>query len=99
MQKTPRFWIDGLGLIAHPEGGYYRESYRSNLTIPREALSLQLTGPRLVSSAIYFLIEGDNFSAFLRLRSDEMWILYYGVLVVVDVIDEACLYLAIMVGS
>ena len=99
MQKTPRFWIDGLGLIAHPEGGYYRESYRSNLTIPREALSPQFTGPRLVSSAIYFLIEGDNFSAFHRLRSDEMWHFYYGGPLVVHVIDEAGHYSAIQVGS
>jgi predicted cupin superfamily sugar epimerase len=51
----------------------------------------QFTGPRLVSTAIYFLIAGDNFSAFHRLRSDELWHFYVGGPLAVHVIEpEGC---------
>ena len=69
MPRSAQYWIDKLKLIAHPEGGYYRETYRSELLISREALPPQFTGPRLVSTAIYFLLEGRTFclpSAALR---------------------------------
>src|SRR5437763_12439148 len=90
--KDAKYWIDKLSLIPHPEGGYYRETYRSNLSIPEEALPAQFTGRRLVSSTIYFLLEGENFSAFHRLRSDEMWHFYYGGPLVVHTIGEAGSY-------
>ncbi|HMH05353.1 MAG TPA: cupin domain-containing protein [Terriglobales bacterium] len=99
MTKLANYWIDKLGLIAHPEGGYYRETYRSGLAIAREALPPQYTGPRLVSTAIYFLLEGKNFSAFHRLRSDELWHFYAGGSFVVHVIDEEGRYSEISVGS
>ena len=87
MIKSAQYWIDKLNLIAHPEGGYYRETYRSELAIAREALPPQFTGPRLVSTAIYFLLEGENFSAFHRLQSDELWHFYSGCAITLDVID------------
>lgn len=99
MTKLANYWIDKLGLIAHPEGGYYRETYRSGLAIAKEALPPQYTGPRLVSTAIYFLLEGENFSAFHRLRSDELWHFYAGGSFVVHVIDEEGRYSEISVGS
>jgi hypothetical protein len=69
--KSAQYWIAKLGLIAHPEGGYYRETYRAGLSIPMEGLPPEFTGARRVSTAIYFLLEGEGFSAFHRLRSDE----------------------------
>lgn len=87
-----QYWIERLNLSAHPEGGYYRETYRAELSIPRDALPPQFSGPRLVSTAIYFLLEGENFSAFHRLRSDELWHFYAGSPITVHVIepDGAC---------
>src|ERR1700758_3053802 len=99
MNKSAKYWIDKLGLIAHPEGGYYRETYRSGLSIAREALPSQFAGPRLISTAIYFLLEGENFSAFHRLRSDELWHFYLGDPIVVHVIDADGLYSEIAIGS
>jgi uncharacterized protein len=99
MTKLANYWIDKLGLVAHPEGGYYRESYRSGLAIAREALPPQYTGPRLASTAIYFLLEGENFSAFHRLRSDELWHFYAGGSFVVHVIDKEGRYSEISVGN
>jgi predicted cupin superfamily sugar epimerase len=76
--KDARYWIETLKLVPHPEGGYYRETYRSRLLIPKDALPAQFGGARLASTAIYFLLEGKNFSAFHRLRSDEMWHFHAG---------------------
>jgi predicted cupin superfamily sugar epimerase len=98
MTKDAKYWIDTLGLIAHPEGGYYRETYRSGLSIAREALPPQFAGPRLVSTAIYFLLDGENFSAFHRLRSDEMWHFYAGGALTVHVIDASGRYSELHLG-
>jgi predicted cupin superfamily sugar epimerase len=99
MPKSAQYWIDKLNLIAHPEGGYYRETYRSELSIAREALPPQFPGPRLVSSAIYFLLEDENFSAFHRLRSDELWHFYAGSPIIVHVIEPDGGYSEIQLGS
>jgi uncharacterized protein len=99
MNKSAQYWIDKLNLIAHPEGGYYRETYRSELSIAREALPPQFTGPRLVSTAIYFLLDGKNFSAFHRLRSDELWHFYSGSPITVHVIEPDGVYSEIQLGN
>lgn len=99
MPQSAQYWIDKLKLIAHPEGGYYRETYRSELSIAREGLPPQFTGARLVSTAIYFLLEGENFSAFHRLRSDELWHFYAGSSITVHVIEPDGSYSEIRVGS
>lgn len=62
----------------HPEGGYYLQSYRSSGSIPQESLPEGFSGPRLFSTAIYFLLEQGNFSAFHRIKSDECWHFYEG---------------------
>jgi len=99
MAKSAQYWIDKLNLIPHPEGGYYRESYSSELSIAREALPPQFTGPRLVSTAIYFLLEGENFSAFHRLRSDELWHFYAGSPIAVHVVDPDGVHSEIQLGD
>ena len=99
MEKDARYWIEALKLIPHPEGGYYRETYRPGLSIPKEALPTQFTGARLISTAIYFLLGGDDFSAFHRLRSDELWHFYAGSALSVHVIDEQGSHSEIRVGS
>ena len=99
MIKSAPYWIDKLNLVAHPEGGYYRETYRAGLSIAREALPPQFTGSRLVSTAIYFLLDGENFSAFHRLRSDELWHFYSGSPITVYVIDPDGSYSEIHLGS
>lgn len=67
-----------LDLQPHPEGGYYRETYRSALELGRDALPSDFSGPRAAATAIYFLIEQGNFSAFHRIKSDETWHFYRG---------------------
>lgn len=70
--------IETLALQPHPEGGYFRELYRAADTIPAQSLSPDYGGARSISTAIYFLLPGNTFSAFHRLRSDEIWHFYLG---------------------
>ncbi len=99
LKNKTNYWIEKLQLEPHPEGGYFRQTYRSEVAISREALPSSFTGPRAVSTAIYFLLAGENFSAFHRLRSDEMWHFYVGAPVTVHVIEPGGKYSAIVLGN
>lgn len=70
--------IQQFGLLPHPEGGWYKETYRSMEEIPANALPQRFSGTRVFSTAIYFLLEQGNFSAFHRIKSDECWHFYTG---------------------
>ena len=59
-----------LDLKPHPEGGYYRETYRSSSLIPGT--------PRAASTAIYYLLKEGDRSRLHRLKSDEMFHFYRG---------------------
>ena len=96
--KEARYWIEKLRLEPHPEGGYFRQTYKSEVVIAREALPAGYCGARTVATAIYFLLEGKNFSAFHRLRSDEVWHFYAGSALVVHVIHPGGEYSRILLG-
>ncbi len=70
--------IATLELEPHPEGGFFRETYRATETISRAALPSRFRGDRAFSTAIYFLIHGKQFSALHRICSDELWSFYLG---------------------
>jgi uncharacterized protein len=78
MSKSAAYYIQHLQLLPHPEGGYYKEVYRSELNLAQEALPTQFGGTRQICTSIYFLIEKGNFSAFHRIKSDETWHFYDG---------------------
>lgn len=80
--------INAHDLQPHPEGGYFKESYRSKEDIPVAALPDRFTGDRSFSTGIYFLLEGEQFSAFHRIKSDEMWHFYSGDVLNIYVIRE-----------
>ncbi len=86
--QDANYWIDSLKLEPHPEGGFFRETYRSQMSLPRSALPQSFGGARSASTAIYFLLQGDDFSAFHRIASDEMWHFYAGSSLSVHVIDS-----------
>ena len=65
--------ISKLEMLPHPEGGYYKETYRSEeQTINKEG------NKRNTSTAIYFLLENNNISHFHRIKSDELWFFHQG---------------------
>lgn len=65
-------------LRPHPEGGYFRESYRSNESIPHTALPARYGGDRNYSTAIFYLLPAGSVSRLHRIASDEVWHLYLG---------------------
>jgi len=71
--NTADYWIDHLHLQAHPEGGFYKETYRSAERISREGLPKRFAGSRNFSTAIYFLLRSEDRSLFHRIQSDELW--------------------------
>lgn len=81
--------IEHYNMLPHPEGGYYKETYRSAEQIPGNALPQRFTGSRHFSTAIYFLLERGNFSAFHRIKSDECWHFYAGGPLQIYMIDGA----------
>jgi predicted cupin superfamily sugar epimerase len=91
-------WIERLGLQPHPEGGYYRQTYRAAETIRRDHLPERFGGHRAFSTAIYFLLQGSDFSALHRIRSDEVWHFYDGSPLTVHVIDPGGEYRSIRLG-
>lgn len=86
MNQKARYYIQKLQLSKHPEGGYYREIYRSgeiiSIDVPKNNLK------RNVSTSIYFLLEGSQISKFHRLKFDELWHFYDGGSVKVYIINE-----------
>jgi hypothetical protein len=62
----------------HPEGGWFRETYRSDELVLGEHLPNRYGNGRSFSTAIYFLLEGEQFSGFHRIKSDELWHFYAG---------------------
>lgn len=78
MQPAVREIIERFALVSHPEGGFFREVYRSPTTVERLGAPAS-GGPRSSGTFIYFLLADRDFSAFHRVRSaDEIWHLYSG---------------------
>ncbi|MGC4100730.1 cupin domain-containing protein [Ferruginibacter sp.] len=70
--------IQHYDLLPHPEGGWYKETYRSEGAVASNALPASFSGDRAFCTAIYFLLDRGNFSAFHRIKSDECWHFYTG---------------------
>ena len=80
--------VDHYKMLPHPEGGYYKETYRSPEQIDVDALPARFNGNRNFSTAIYFLLEKGNFSAFHRIQSDETWHFYAGQALNIYILQE-----------
>lgn len=86
---TPvEFWVSSLNLLPHPEGGFYKETYRSSENIKSAALPNRYAGDRNFSTAIYFLLRSQDRSVFHRIKSDELWHFYAGTSLVIYVLTN-----------
>jgi predicted cupin superfamily sugar epimerase len=99
MKKTAAYWIEKLNLVEHAEGGYYREIYRSSETIAADHLPDRYDGSRSFSTSIYYLLKGSDFSAFHRLRSDEIWHFYTGSSLTIYLINQQGVLSQILLGT
>jgi len=88
-----------LNLQKHPEGGYFRETYRSNEIIPNSSLGQKYTGDRNHSTGIYFLLTSEKFSAFHKINQDEMWHYYKGTPLKLHIISSSGDYSYVMIGN
>ncbi len=70
--------IKKLGLKPHPEGGYFKETYRSKGEIKENSLPSDFCSKRNYSTCIYFLLTSETFSAFHKIKQDEIWHFYDG---------------------
>jgi uncharacterized protein len=84
--KKAQYLKERLDLFELPgEGGYYKETYRSDKTI---ILPSETDGERSISTSIYYLLDGTQFSAFHRLKSDEIWHFYIGSSITLYIINK-----------
>lgn len=85
MHKTANDWKEELGLEPHPEGGYFRRFFASPVSVktPR--------GERPTMTAIYYLLEAGQYSAWHRLRSHELWHWHAGGTLLVHCLEDTAM--------
>ena len=91
--------VTSLGLVSHPEGGWYRETYRAGESIPAAALPARFNGDRSICTAIYYLLEKGQVSKFHRIRSDELWHFYAGTQLTIHIFSPQSGYRTLLLGS
>lgn len=91
--------IQQLSLQPHPEGGYFKETYRSAEEIQESCLDTKYIGKRNCSTCIYFMLTSDTFSAFHRINQDEIWHFYQGSSINLYMISPAGELSEVLIGS
>ncbi|WP_257828248.1 cupin domain-containing protein [Burkholderia glumae] len=93
-EKKSDFWISKLGLQPHPEGGYFRLDFAS------EIVRAKLDGEkRRDYSDIYYMVTSSSPSRFHQMKSDELWYYHAGDSLTMHVIDESGHYRTFRLGS
>ncbi|MBN2414817.1 cupin domain-containing protein [bacterium] len=87
MDRSAEYWMERLRLAPHPEGGWFRETYRSREVIAESALPSRFRGERTFATGIYFLLQKGEFSAFHSINQDETWHFYDGGALTLHVLD------------
>lgn len=82
------YWIGQLEMEEHPEGGYFKQSFKAEETISPESHP----GIRNLFTSIYFLLRSENISHFHQLKSDELWYFHAGSSLTVHIIDRSGQY-------
>ena len=97
--KTAEYWIEKLRLEKHPEGGWFKQVYKSGETVKKEHLHERYSGARHHGTSIYFLITGKEFSAVHRIKSDEIWHFYEGRAITIHLINTDGNYSTVKLGN
>lgn len=91
--------IKHFDLQSHPEGGYFKETYRSKEEILSKDLGEGFEGNRNYCTSIYFLLTSDKFSAFHKISQDEIWHFYTGTTLKLHQISPDGEYSFVMIGN
>jgi predicted cupin superfamily sugar epimerase len=86
--QNAEYWIQHLSLLPHPEGGFYKEIFRSNLEILNESLPYGFKGARRLCTSIYYLLRAGEISRLHRLKADELWYYHIGSSIKIYMIDQ-----------
>ncbi|WP_233202141.1 cupin domain-containing protein [Parabacteroides provencensis] len=86
-ETLAEYWIGRLGMTPHPEGGYCKEVYRPERWKPLEGYP----SDKRVLTTIYYLLEGQDFSAFHRIKSPESWFFHKGEPLFIYSFEQGCL--------
>jgi predicted cupin superfamily sugar epimerase len=86
--KPAEYWIDHLQLAQHPEGGFYKETYRASEKISAASLPSRFSGDRNFSTSIYFLLRSEDRSVFHKIKSDELWHYHTGSNLTIYILDN-----------
>ncbi|MFN0050320.1 MAG: cupin domain-containing protein [Cytophagales bacterium] len=86
--KSAEEWIKDLELKPHPEGGFYKEMYRSDEKTQQEHLPERYSGDRNFATSIYFLLRSEDISAFHKIQSDELWYFHAGETVEIHILHK-----------
>jgi predicted cupin superfamily sugar epimerase len=89
-ERLGEYWIKRLELQPHPEGGHYKEVFRSSQAVNRE----NTNDIKQACTSIYYLLQDKDYSGFHRILSDEIWYFHQGVPLHVHIIDENGQYVA-----
>ncbi|WP_114938556.1 cupin domain-containing protein [Mucilaginibacter endophyticus] len=81
--QNAAYYIRSLNLLPHPEGGYYREVFRSVGEVNR----IGSAEVKQACTSIYYLLENEDFSGFHRIASDEIWYFHKGQPLLIHVIE------------
>ena len=81
--------IAALGLTPHPEGGWYRETWRAAETLP---------GGRAVATSILFLLEAGQRSHWHRVDAGELWLFQAGAAIELSIAEEAGAVQTVILG-
>lgn len=98
MNKADKI-VQLLKLQPHPEGGFFKETYRSEGIIQPESLEPVYNGTRNYSTCIYYLLTSDVFSAFHRIHQDEIWHFYEGSPIELHIITPSGAYSKTLIGN
>lgn len=97
--KDAKELIKLLGLEPHPEGGFFKETYRSSERIGEESLNDRYSSKRNYATCIYFLLTSEKFSSFHKIHQDEIWHFYQGSPIELHTISESGNHEKYIIGS
>lgn len=80
--------IEELDLQPHPEGGYFREIYRSNRLLTEDVFPFVYDSHRNLFTSIYYLLASDDTSKFHKLKAEEIWYFHAGSTLIIHEIDK-----------
>ena len=90
--RVAQKYLKVMGMEPHPEGGWYKEIYRSDLKIGREGLPEVFSGEKSALTSIYYLLTNDQVSRFHRIKSPEVWYFHDGMPLIIHSINNKGIY-------